>query len=206
MPTLKNPAVLLVDVINAFDFEGCEPLIQSAKRVAPAIESLSTRARKHGIPVIYANDNFGQWRSDFKSTLEACGAPNRPGHDVVQRLKPQEGDYFVLKPMHSAFFATPLELVLRDLEVDTLIVAGFATDLCVLFSAHDAYMRGFELFVPEDCTASNAEHITQRTLHHLREALGCDTRNSAALELNDFRSTSDSNHDAQEIPLRSRRP
>jgi nicotinamidase-related amidase len=206
MPALENPAVLLIDVINAFDFEESEALVRSAKQVAPAIEALSVRARRHGIPIIYANDNFGQWRSDFKTTLDACGATDRPGRDVVHRLKPQEGDYFVLKPMHSAFFATPLELVLRDLNVDSLILAGFATDLCVLFSAHDAYMRGFELFVPEDCTASNADHITQRTLYHLRESLGCDTRKSTALELTEFQPSSSSNSthsaNAHEIPLR----
>lgn len=183
MPTSFNkPAVLLIDVINAFNFEGCEPIVAAAKQAAPAIRALADKARTQGVPVIYANDNFGQWRSDFKSTLEACAAPDKPGHEITEQLRPQEGDYFVLKPMHSAFYATPLELVLRELGVDSLILAGFATDLCVLFTAHDAHMRGFGLSLPEDCTASNSPEITQRALAHLRDALTCNTGLSVTLD------------------------
>src|SRR5690606_2116309 len=106
------------------------------------------------------------------STVDACLQRDKPGHEVTARLRPKDGDYFVLKPRHSAFFATPLELVLRHLTADTLVIVGFATDLCVLFTAHDAHMRGFNLMVPEDCTASNSELITRRTLEHLEQALG----------------------------------
>lgn len=183
MPTpMVKPALLLIDVINAFEFDGCESIVAAAREVTPAIEQLASKARAAAVPVIYANDNFGQWRSDFESTVQACLAPDKPGHEVAARLRPQPGDYFVLKPQHSGFYATPLELVLKELGVDTLILAGFATDLCVLFTAHDAHMRGYNLMVPEDCTASNSPEITQRTLLHLRHALRCETGSSVALE------------------------
>lgn len=183
MPTtMVKPALLLIDVINAFDFDGCEPIVAAAKAATPAIEELASKARAAAVPVIYANDNFGQWRSDFESTVQACLAPDKPGHEVAARLRPQPGDYFVLKPQHSAFYATPLDLVLKELGVDTLILAGFATDLCLLFTAHDAHMRGYALMAPEDCTASNSPEITQRTLLHLRNALRCETGSSVALE------------------------
>lgn len=180
--SMIKPAVVLIDVINGLDFEGSEGLVEAATRVAPAIEVLCAKARTAGVPVIYANDNFGQWRSDFNATLEGSMTRDKPGRHVSAQLRPHAGDYFVLKPRHSAFYATPLELVLRHLQVDSLILAGFATDICVLFTAHDAHMRGFNLFVPEDCTASNSPEITARALAHLREAIHCSTGSSEALE------------------------
>jgi nicotinamidase-related amidase len=180
--SMTKPALILIDVINTFDFEGSQPIVDAATNAAVAIEALASKARTHGIPVIYANDNFRQWRSDFNATVDACIKPESRGAAIATRLRPQHTDYFILKPKHSAFFATPLELLLRHLGVDALILAGFATDLCVLFTAHDAHMRGFNLFLPEDCTASNSPEITQRALDHLREALACSTGSSEALE------------------------
>lgn len=177
-----RPALLLVDVVNALDFEGSEALVAAAERAAPRIRALAVRARAERVPVVYANDNFGQWRSDFRSTIEACTAPDKPGREVSHLLKPEPCDYFVLKPQHSAFFATPLDLLLRHLGIGSLVIAGFATDFCVLFTAHEAYMRRYHLYVPEDCTASNSEAITARTLAHLREALGVSTAPSSAVD------------------------
>jgi nicotinamidase-related amidase len=182
MTALDKVAVVLVDVINAMDFEGHEALVAAATEAAGPIEELCRRARAQGVPVIYANDNFGLWRSDFKATVDACAAPDKPGAEISSRLRPLEGDYFVLKPRHSAFYQTPLSLVLEHLAVDTLVLAGFATDLCILFTAHDAHMRGYNLIVPEDCTASNSLEATQRTLEHLRRALKCATGSSVTLD------------------------
>jgi nicotinamidase-related amidase len=176
-------AVLLIDVINALDFAGSEALVAAAESAALAIESLAARARARDVPVIYANDNFGQWRSDFRRTVEACMATGVPGRGVSHRLQPHDEDYFVLKPMHSSFYCTPLELVLRHLAVERLVLCGFATDLCVLFSAHDAYMRQFTLAVPKDCTAANSPDIAARALTHMRDALGCDTAPSSSVDL-----------------------
>jgi nicotinamidase-related amidase len=176
-------ALVLVDTINGFDFEGSEPLVAAAEQASRAIEALARRARAARVPVIYVNDNFGQWRSDFRATIEACTAPDRPGREVSLRLKPENDDFFVLKPMHSAFYATPFELLLDELEVDTLILTGFAADLCVLFTAHDAHMRGLRLLVPADCTASNSPAITERALAHLRDALSARIEPSSSIEL-----------------------
>jgi nicotinamidase-related amidase len=175
-------ALVLVDTINAFDFEGSEPLVVAADQASRSIEALARRARAAGVPVIYVNDNFGQWRSDFRATIEGCTATGKPGREVSLRLKPEKDDFFVLKPMHSAFYATPFELLLDELETDTLIVTGFAADLCVLFTAHDAHMRGYRLFVPSDCTASNSPAITERALVHLRDALGAAIDPSATID------------------------
>ena len=161
-------ALLCIDVINAFDFEGCEPLVAAATRAAPRIRTLQHRARTAGVPVVYVNDNFGRWRSDFHQTVESCCEPSRPGHLVSSQLRPHDSDYFVLKPRHSGFFCTPLELLLQNLGVRHLVLVGFATNICLLFTASDAHMREYRVVVASDCTASNSEQLTDRALEHMR--------------------------------------
>lgn len=178
----RGVALLLVDVINAFDFEGAGSLIRAASRVGPKIEKLAGRARAATVPVIYVNDNFGKWRSDFATmTREFARLPGDRG-TITERLRPAAGDYFVLKPQHSGFYTTPLELLLDHLQVHTLVVTGFATDLCVLFTAHDAHMRGYRLVVPSDATASNTPAATRHALEHVRVALHGTTPTSSMVD------------------------
>jgi nicotinamidase-related amidase len=179
-PHRAKQCLLLVDVINGLSFPGSRPLVRAAERAAPKIEQLARRARAAHVPVIYVNDNFGQWRSDFASTYDACVQPDQPGRHVSKRLEPHADDYFVLKPQHSGFYCTTLELLLGDIGADTLVITGFATNLCVLFTANDAHMRGFEVIVPSDCTASNTPALTRAALSHLSTALhGAVVRSSA---------------------------
>jgi nicotinamidase-related amidase len=175
-------ALLLIDVINDLEFPGSGPLLTAAERIAPRIERLAARARAGGVPVIYVNDNFGRWRSDLQATFDECTAEGKAGRSIGLRLRPHDGDYFVLKPKHSGFLFTPLELLLNDLGVRALVLTGFATDLCVLFTAHDAHMRGFELIVPSDCTAANSAPITRNALRHLRIALRARTPKAASID------------------------
>jgi nicotinamidase-related amidase len=165
-------ALLLIDVINAFDFPGSEALVEAAEAAAPMIEKLQAAARAARCPVIYVNDNFGQWRSDFRQTVEACADESRLGARVARLLTPADTDYFVLKPRHSGFYCTALELLLGQLEVRALVLVGFATNICVLFTAHDAHMRGYDVIVPRDCAGSNSPELTERALAHMREVSG----------------------------------
>ena len=164
-------ALLLVDVINAFDFHGSGPLIRAADAASHGIARLAGRARRRGVPVIYVNDNFGQWRSDFQAIVTACSAAERPGSASVLRLLPQQIDYFVLKPQHSGFYCTTLDPLLVHLKIHTIVVAGFAANLCVMFTANDAHMRGYRVVVPSDCTAANTAALTKKTLEHVVHAL-----------------------------------
>lgn len=168
-------AVLLIDVINRFEFDGARPLVRAAGRAALKIEALAHGARAARVPVIYVNDNFGRWSSDFNATVAECTKPERAGAAIAERLRPKKGDYFVLKPQHSGFYGTPLELLLDHLGVHTLVLTGFAADICVLFTADDAHMRGFHLVVPSDAVASNAPRLARATLEHVRVALGGTT-------------------------------
>ncbi|HEU4582298.1 MAG TPA: isochorismatase family cysteine hydrolase [Polyangiaceae bacterium] len=175
-------ALLLIDVINDFDFPDAEPLLARAERSASRIEALLARARQAGVPVIYVNDNFGHWRSDFRSTLARCSEPARPSSAIVRRLAPQLDDYFVLKPQHSGFFHTPLDLLLKDLGSEVLVLCGFSTNSCVTFTAHDAHMRRFRVIVPRDTTAAVSEQIELEALHQLELTVHADTRESTALD------------------------
>lgn len=152
--------------------------MRAASRVAPKIERLAGRARRRGVPVIYVNDNFGRWRSDFKSTVAISTKPGQPGREIAMLLRPHEGDYFVLKPQHSGFYGTALEPLLQHLGTRCLVLTGFAGNLCVLFTANDAHMRGYQVVVPSDCTASNTPALTRSALTHVEVALHGDVRTS----------------------------
>jgi nicotinamidase-related amidase len=179
----SRTALLLIDVINEMRFEGAERLVRSALRMTVPLRRLKSRAKAAGCPVIYVNDNFGQWRSDFRRLVEHCTTADVPGRPVAERLRPDEDDYFVLKPKHSAFFGTTLDTLLEQLRVERLILTGVAANICVLFTAHDAHMRGYRLHVPEDCVASNTRRETQHALEHLRTVMAAVTAPSSRLSL-----------------------
>lgn len=181
-PDKHKFALLLIDVINDFDFPEADQLLKSARPMAKNLLRLKRRAQKAGVPVVYVNDNFGRWKSDFRRTVEHCSQHGR-GREVVELLRPEENDYFVLKPKHSGFFSTTLETLLRYLETQTLILTGIAGNFCVLFTANDAYMRDFNLLVPSDCTVSNTKKENDSALALMRKFLKADTRSSFRIVL-----------------------
>jgi nicotinamidase-related amidase len=174
-------ALLLVDVINDLDFPGARPLVKDAEAMARRLARLAARAREAGVPVVYVNDNFGRWRSDWRKVVERCLDPRSPGHKVVEQLKPGPQDYFVLKPKHSGFFSTTLDLLLRYLEVHTVVLTGIATDICILFTANDAYMRDYQVVVPRDCVAANTRRKSAFALEQIRTVLKGETPLSAGV-------------------------
>jgi nicotinamidase-related amidase len=168
---VAGTALLLIDVINDLDFEGSETMIADAEEMALRLAALKRRAARAGLPVIYINDNFGQWRSDFRRTVAHCTARTSPGHRVSRRLRPTTRDYFVLKPKHSGFYDTTLDTLLDDLRIRRVILAGIAGNICVLFTANDAYMRGLKIFVPADCVVSNTAEDNGNALRQMHIVL-----------------------------------
>lgn len=160
-------ALLLVDVINHFEFPDGKEILHRALPIAPPLARLKKRARAAGVPTIYVNDNFGQWRSDAKKLLQYCLRPEAPGLHFVEQLQPDDEDYFVLKPMHSAFYQTPLDLLLRELGASSIILSGLATNSCILCTAHDANMRHFKVIVPRDCCAARTAREHSQALDHI---------------------------------------
>ena len=175
-------ALLLIDFINDFEFDGAQAIFPRALAAAKASAALRARARAAGVPVIYANDNFGKWRSDFRSLLEHCLNDGVRGQPVARLLKPDADDYFVLKPKHSAFHGTTLDVLLEHLGARSLILAGVAGNNCVMFTAHDAYLREFALFVPRDCIASATEDDDRYALQHMGSVLKADTAPSSGID------------------------
>lgn len=181
VPERSEVALLLIDTINDFAFPRGRQLLRTAFPAAERIAALKMRLRSRGVPVIYVNDNFGRWRSDFRSQVDRCLGDGVIGAPVTRLLIPQEDDYFVLKPKHSAFFSTSLDVLLDYLGAKKLILTGFATNLCVLYTANDAYMRDFEIIVPADCVAAETAEANRLALEQMKVQLKADTRPSKRL-------------------------
>ena len=182
-PDKSAVALLLIDWINDLEFDAGQKLLPQALAAAKATGALRRRAKQAGVPVIYCNDNFGKWRSDFRSLLEHVLNDDVRGRPIAQLLVPEQDDYFVLKPKHSGFHSTSLDVLLAHLGATTLILTGIAGNFCVLFTAHDAYMRDFRLVVPRDCLASEDEGDNRHALEHMAKTCKADTRPSSAIDL-----------------------
>ncbi len=167
----KSPAaLLLIDVINDMAFPEGDKLLRQSLPAARKIAELKKRALTAGVPVIYVNDNFGKWRSDFNQQVRHCLNDGVRGEPVAQLLAPGKEDYFVLKPKSSAFFGTTLHSLLDHLGVRTLVLTGVAADVCILFTAHDAHLLNYNIIVPSDCVASNYKRETTLALANMRKA------------------------------------
>jgi nicotinamidase-related amidase len=186
----KSPiALLLIDVINDLDFPEGRELLEHALPMAQRIAALVDRARKNDIPVVYVNDNFGRWRSDFNAQVEHCLADKCLGRPIARLLKPTPNDYFVLKPKHSGFFCTTLDLLLEHLAAKTLILTGIAADICVLFTANDAYLHGYRIVVPSDCIAANTRDKAAAALDQMSSILKAKILPSAEIAFKELKDT-----------------
>jgi nicotinamidase-related amidase len=175
---LPRHALLIVDLISRFDFEDGAALLRQSMRALPAVLRLREAFDAAGWPVLYGNDNFGRWRSDFKAVLANCLAADSPGRKLAEAVRPRPSDIVVLKPMHSAFFCTPLELVLRSLRVRRLVLAGTAGDGCITATVLDAHMRHYEVRVAGDATASVTAARNARALAQLQASEACQVASS----------------------------
>jgi len=172
-------ALLLVDVINDLNFPEANALLRYAVPMARRLHTLKTRARRARVPTIYVNDNFGKWQSNFAAII--AHVVGSKGKEIVRLLRPTPQDYFVLKPVHSGFHCTSLDVLLQHLGTKRLVIGGMAANICVLFTANDAYMRGYELVVPRDCVASNTVRENRYALDQMGTILKADTRASRAI-------------------------
>ena len=168
----SSQALLLVDVVNHFEFPDGDKILKNALPLASRLAKLKARARRAGIPSIYVNDNFGEWHSDAAKLLAYCLRAGCPGKEFVENIQPDKDDYCVLKPMHSAFYQTPLDVLLRHLGCRSIVVAGLTTNSCILCTAHDANMRDLELIVVSDCCAARSLREHEEALENIREMAG----------------------------------
>ena len=167
----SDTALLIIDVLNDLDFPGGERVLPWALRMVESLSPFAEQMRKAKVPVIYVNDNFDQWHSNFGELYKYCTRPDSRGRDVARALKPRPEDYFILKPKHSAFFATSLVPLLQHLHTKKLILAGLATNLCVFFTAHDAHMHEYKITVLSDCCAAESDTDHDLALEQLQRFL-----------------------------------
>lgn len=165
-----NDALLLVDVINTFDHDDGDRLLGSFRERLPGFRRALGDARTRGIPVVYANDNCGRWDADAPGLIRASLAG--AGGDVTRDLTPQPGDRIVLKTRYSAFDHTPLVLLLRDLQVDRLLLAGGATERCVVQTAIDARELEFKVTILTDACATVDEELERLSFRYAEEVVG----------------------------------
>lgn len=162
-------ALLIIDMINSLDFPEGKALLKQALPVAHTISKIKEQMRKKNLPVIYVNDNFGHWKADWMEVYNWCSDKKHIGSRLSPLIKPDAKDYFVLKPKHSGFYGTNLDILLQELKVKELIVTGIAGNICVLFTVNDAYMRGYKIHVPSDAIASNTKKENDYVLKLLKE-------------------------------------
>jgi nicotinamidase-related amidase len=179
-----SPTTLLIlDMISDFDFPDGGAIERAAKRIAPNIARLRERVTASGLATIFVNDVEGRWRSDLTTVLSKSLSLRSKGAAVVRQLLPREKDYFVMKPRHSAFYATPLSVLLAHLHTQTLILTGVSSHQCVLFTANDAHVRNFDLLVPSDCIAAGSASEHRLALQYFKAALDAQIRPSGRINL-----------------------
>lgn len=176
-------ALLIIDMINRFDFEGAQTLKPKAMAAADAIAGLRSELEEEGWPVIYVNDNFGEWHSEKSRLVERAG---NGGSEVIDRLRPDDASYFVIKPQFSGFYATNLPVLLPKLGVNRLILTGIQTDICVLFTAADAHMRDYSLWIPENAVAAETDERSRWALEIMHRSMGAETTASGSLAVREW--------------------
>ena len=167
----RRTALLLIDFMNPLDFDGANALAPRALKAASSTAKLKQRMRAQRAPIIYANDNFGRWEADFNAVVADCERRGGTSATMARLLAPAADDRSVLKPRHSAFFGTPLDFLLDELDVGRLVLTGLAADSCVMFTAHDAYLRQYDLWIPSDCVASEKEAWRRDALAYMARVL-----------------------------------
>jgi nicotinamidase-related amidase len=178
--------LLIIDMINDMAFPEAEALRPKAERITDVILALRDKADRLKVPVVYVNDNYGQWHSEKSKIVEACSRPDAPGRAMVRKIAPRDDDYFVIKPQFSGFYATNLPVLLPTLGVNRLVITGIAADICVLFTAADAHMRAYDLWVPIDAVASEVDERAAWALTTMEHSMDAHTMPTSELSLEDW--------------------
>jgi nicotinamidase-related amidase len=146
-----STALVVIDMLNRYEHEDAEPLRRSAKTVVPNVSRLLDAAREQGSPVVYVNDNHGDWTAGRVELTQWALEGADPS--LVEPIAPAEDVPLLLKARHSAFYDTQLEYLLRGSATERVILAGQVTEQCVLYTALDAHVRHFEIVIPADAVA-----------------------------------------------------
>jgi nicotinamidase-related amidase len=178
----SKTALLVVDMLNAYDHEDADKLTSSVEDALPAIRKLLERARDEGVDVIWVNDNYGDWNSSQRALVESALEGKRP--DLVEPIAPEgEEGPFVIKARHTIFYGTPLEYLLSQMGIDRIVLTGQVTEQCILYSALDAYVRELRVAVPRDAVACIHPHLADAALEMMEVNMDVDTTPAENLSL-----------------------
>ena len=159
---MGRTALIVVDMLNTYEHEDADKLAESAERALPVLVHLRERADAEGAPVIYVNDNHGDWESSRDDLVETAMGGARP--DLVEPILPRADDLFIAKTRHSIFYSTPFDYI-RDQEgIDRLVLAGQVTEQCILYSALDCHLRHLDVTVPRDAVAHIFGELAEASL------------------------------------------
>ena len=173
-PAPGGTALVIADMVNDLDFGEGEGMKPAVKAAAEAILRLRDEADALGVPVIYVNDNYGRWHSERSKIIEYCLREESVGADIVEMIRPRDNDYFVIKSQFSGFYASSLPVLLPKLKANRLVLTGVAADICVLFTAADAHMREYGLWVPRDAVAAASRDRLNWSLEIMRNSMGAE--------------------------------
>jgi nicotinamidase-related amidase len=179
-------ALLIIDMINDFAFAEADALLRNTESTVDRIKQLRDDADQAGVPVVYVNDNYGQWHSDRDRIIDFCRDKSPQGGAIADRLRPREQDYFIIKPQFSGFYATNLPVLLPKLGVSRLVLTGVAADICVLFTAADAHMRAYDLWIPRDAVASSQAEHRDWALGIMEKSMDAETRATTDYSLREW--------------------
>lgn len=185
-PPPGGAGLLIIDMINDMRFDEADAMAEPALAAAETIARLRDEADRLGIPVVYVNDNYGQWHSERSRIVKRCREASDVARQLVDLVAPRDDDYFVIKPQVSGFYATNLQVLLPKLGVNRLILTGLAADICVLFTAADAHMRAYDLWTPADAVASSRPEHQAWALQILQKAMDAEIASTSELQLADW--------------------
>jgi nicotinamidase-related amidase len=174
-------ALIVVDMLNEYDHEDADVLVQSVREALPQMRRLVERAHEEGTPVVYVNDNYGDW-SAGRPELVARASAGR-ARELVEPIAPAEGTWFIAKARHSIFYETQLEYLLREQEVERVVLVGQVTEQCILYSALDAYVRHFHIAVPRDAVAGIHADMAGCALRMMERNMDADVVDADDCEL-----------------------
>jgi nicotinamidase-related amidase len=169
---MRKSALLIIDMINDFNFLHGGILANKTEQVLPNIMQLKKHYTVHKKPIIYINDHYNLWQANMEKIITTC--TNKRSKNIIQQVRPKQDDYFLIKPHYSAFYDTPLHTLLQSLHIDDLTITGIAGNICVLFTANDAYMRKYNICVPSNCIASNSDEDNTYALRMMKHILHAD--------------------------------
>jgi ureidoacrylate peracid hydrolase len=178
-------AILVVDMLNDFLKPGGKMVLDGGEIIIEPIRKLLGEGRKRAMPIVYVNDSHRSGLKEdreFKKRAEHC-IEGTWGAEVIEELRPQQGDFIIRKSRFSGFYETDLDLTLKDLKIDTVVVVGVVTNICVRSTIHDAFFRGYRVIVPKDCVMATGEREQESSLYDIETHFGEVTVSERIIEL-----------------------